>query len=76
MMRRPAHCPRCGNTATVPIIYGYPTEELVAESDRGEVELGGCAIMGDDPRWHCPKCELDFSPPRRPRHRETQADEA
>lgn len=28
--------------ADVPIIYGYPSGELMEAAERGEVELGGC----------------------------------
>jgi hypothetical protein len=35
-------CPECGsNEYVVPIVYGYPSEELFEAADRGEVCLGG-----------------------------------
>jgi len=35
-------CPQCGSDENViPIVYGYPSEELCEAADRGDVELGG-----------------------------------
>jgi hypothetical protein len=63
--RPPAPCPRCGSTDTVRIAYGYPGPEMIEAAERGEVFLGGCCIMGNDPTRHCRACEHDFTPPRR-----------
>ena len=49
-------CPTCSETDLVPIVYGYPAPELFEAAERGEVELGGCVIYGDDPKWSCRKC--------------------
>jgi len=55
-------CPQCGSAADViPIIYGYPSEELMKAADRGEVALGGCIVGDDAPRWRCKKCGRDFN---------------
>jgi hypothetical protein len=36
-----------------------PTLELVEQSDRGEVALGGCPVEeGDDAKWECLDCGL------------------
>lgn len=50
-------CQKCGTTM-LEIVYGEPTLETEAESERGEVVLGGCCIRGDgcDPRWRCRAC--------------------
>jgi hypothetical protein len=38
----PPACPECGSRENViPIVYGYPSDELFEAADRGEVELGG-----------------------------------
>ncbi len=35
-------CPKCNSNADViPIVYGYPGDELIKASERGEVALGG-----------------------------------
>lgn len=45
-------CPVCGRTA-VPIVYGYPDEEVMEAARRGEVALGGCVIVDDQPTHQC-----------------------
>jgi hypothetical protein len=40
----------------IPIVYGFPTSELMIKSDRGEVVLGGCTIDSDRPLKWCGKC--------------------
>ncbi|UCH79180.1 MAG: hypothetical protein JSU81_04330 [Candidatus Coatesbacteria bacterium] len=38
----PPACPKCGSDENViPIVYGYPSEELFEAAERGEVALGG-----------------------------------
>jgi hypothetical protein len=49
---KPPRCPQCGAIG-IPIMYGYPTEEAVAQAEREEIILGGCVIEGDNPRWQC-----------------------
>jgi hypothetical protein len=57
----PPPCPECGSSeGVVPIIYGYPGEELVEAAERGEVKLGGCIVTGDDPGWYCKSCECSW----------------
>ena len=57
-------CPNCGSEKTIPIFYGYPTpdsmEALLAAVGRGEIELGGCNLMGNDPTHHCTNCGRYF----------------
>jgi hypothetical protein len=38
-------CPKNHQDSIVPIIYGYPSEEMFAKSDSGLVVLGGCELM-------------------------------
>jgi len=54
--RQPPECPSCGSSDVVPIVYGMPDAELAEASNKGEVELGGCVIMVDDPKWRCKAC--------------------
>ncbi len=57
----PPPCPECGSSeSVVPIIYGYPSEELVEAAAKGEVKLGGCIVTGDDPGWHCKSCAYSW----------------
>ncbi len=57
----PPACPKCGSSENVvPIVYGYPSAELMAAAERGEVKLGGCVITGDDPQWYCKACSYSW----------------
>ena len=62
--RRTRRCLECGADA-VPIVYGLPGVELMEASDRGEVALGGCIIMDDQPTWQCLHCGHSFGTRRR-----------
>lgn len=53
---KPAPCPHCGSEQVIPIVYGMPGAELGAAWERGEVELGGCVVSGNDPERHCREC--------------------
>ena len=53
-------CPRCGMDL-LEIVYGLPNSELFEAEQRGEVILGGCCLFGDDPRYYCKNCDLNFS---------------
>jgi hypothetical protein len=58
MNEKPDVCPKSGSGRVAYILYGRPdfSEELERELDAGEVVLGGCVVMGDDPSWHCVEC--------------------
>ena len=43
---------------SMPVIWGYPTEQDMARADRGEVYIGGC-VLGGFTRW-CPECQIGF----------------
>ena len=58
--REAPKCPSCGSSKVVPIVYGMPGSELAEAYERGEVELGGCVITGDDPQWRCKGCGHDW----------------
>lgn len=49
-------CPYCGSNNVKPIVYGYPSEVLLDEAERGEVALGGCVVSGLDPDMKCNEC--------------------
>ncbi|MBA2719832.1 MAG: hypothetical protein H0U52_11425 [Chloroflexi bacterium] len=58
--QRFAICPRCGAWAAMrPIVFGYPSPELMAAADRGSVALGGCVMHGEDPTHQCTACGQD-----------------
>ena len=53
-------CPFCESEETIPIVYGLPGPELLAEAGRGEVALGGCVITFDSPDHKCTDCGAKF----------------
>jgi len=70
-LRRGSKCPTCKNGKLIPIVYGLPERELMEQSGRGEIELGGCVVSSEvfdpergfisgDPELSCPKCEGRF----------------
>jgi hypothetical protein len=69
-LRKGSHCPTCNAGKLIPIVYGLPLRELMEQSERGEVQLGGCIItevfdpksgfISGDPELYCPKCEGRF----------------
>jgi hypothetical protein len=61
--RRPA-CPFCRyEDQVVRIVYGYPGPDLIEQSRRGEVALGGCCIGPDAHEWYCRGCLRSFNAP-------------
>jgi len=56
-------CPKCKNTNTCPILWGYPAdvEEALAAVAKGELSLGGCCVSDNDPVWHCNNCQNRWS---------------
>jgi hypothetical protein len=70
VVRKGSRCPTCNAGKLIPIVYGLPLRELMEQSDRGEVKLGGCIITDvfdpksgsiiGDPELYCPKCEGRF----------------
>jgi len=57
-------CPKCGSLDVVSIEYGYPGPEMMAEAEKGLIELGGCCVTDDDPRKQCKACGEQFDRPR------------
>ena len=45
-------CPTCSAGLT-PIVYGLPGPELFEAAERGEIQLGGCDILFDNPSFEC-----------------------
>jgi hypothetical protein len=61
--RRPS-CPFCGyEDQVVRIVYGYPDADLIEQSRRGEVALGGCCVGPDAHAWYCRGCLRSFNAP-------------
>ena len=70
VLRKGSKCPTCNAGKLIPIIYGFPGRELMEQSGRGEIELGGCVVsevfdpergfISGDPELFCLKCEGRF----------------
>ncbi|MGA3210572.1 MAG: hypothetical protein ABSD20_04645 [Terriglobales bacterium] len=61
--RRPA-CPTCaGEDEVVRIVYGDPSPEIIEQSQRGEIALGGCSTGLSEDDWYCRACHRCFSDP-------------
>ncbi|MDO5516778.1 MAG: hypothetical protein Q4F66_04435 [Clostridium sp.] len=60
------HCPKCNSEDIIPIIYGYPDNEMFEESDNDKCILGGCCISPhevDDKsldKHHCKNCGFEW----------------
>ena len=69
-LRKGSKCPTCKVGKLIPIVYGMPEGELIEQSERGEIELGGCSVtevhdselgfISGEPELYCPKCEGRF----------------
>jgi hypothetical protein len=69
-LRKGSNCPTCKVGKLIPIVYSMPGRELMEQSGRGEIELGGCSVtevhdselgfISGDPELYCPKCEGRF----------------
>ena len=42
---------RPGRPRVLPLVMGLPRKETVQQAQRGELALGGCIVMGNEPRW-------------------------
>ena len=53
-------CSRCGSNDVLYIVYGYPSEEMVERSLRGDVELGCSTIWPEAPDRVCQQCGYEW----------------
>jgi len=60
MTRKKPKCPECDSENVAAIAFGYPSSEMMEQSDRGDIVLGGCCVTEDDPEWHCYDCEHEW----------------
>ena len=42
-------CPACGADDVVPVVYGFPSADMLDAAERGEIVLGGCVVDPDSP---------------------------
>ena len=54
-------CPICKKSdKVIPIVYGFPSPELVKEAKKGKVRLGGCQVSFCMPHWYCKRDAKEF----------------
>lgn len=54
MTKKKKTCPLCHKTdQVIPIIYGFPSDELFQKAEKGELKLGGCMMEPSNPDWYC-----------------------
>ena len=53
-------CSECGGEL-IPIVWGYPNDELLRKAARGEVYLGGCDLPIYRADYHCKSCDWEFN---------------
>lgn len=57
MTQRPQlECPNCGSDRVLPLVYGFPGEELLDMATQGFVALGGGTMDGNESTWSCRSC--------------------
>ena len=57
---RKSSCPQCGADG-LPVVYGYPGDEMREGAARGDFVLGGCVIDASNPTHCCPVCDARWS---------------
>lgn len=57
-----ATCPTCSRRM-LPVLYGFPSGEMIMAADQGLIIIGGCIPGG--PRYLCPSCHDPWRSPRR-----------
>ena len=53
-------CPKCKSNMIIDIVYGFPSEELAEDANNNRVQLGGCCVGEDDPKFKCKSCGNAF----------------
>jgi len=63
---RPAKCPRCGSVRVSSLVYASPDADrrLQEELQARRAVLAGRTRTGNDPRWRCLECRLEWGHPR------------
>ena len=49
-------CPKCKSENIIPIVWGYPTQELLDDDEAGRVISYGDLIPPNPPDSHCKSC--------------------
>ena len=59
-LRKGSTCPTCKKAKLVPLIFGLPGMDLMAQEGRGEIVLGGCVSSEFPPELECLGCAARF----------------
>eukprot|EP00884_Botryococcus_braunii_P014341 jgi/Botrbrau1/22908/Bobra.0065s0060.1 len=57
---RRMQCPTCVEGRITPVLYGFPSDELIAGMKSWRLMLGGDYMMPALPLWGCPWCSTRF----------------
>ena len=55
-------CSKCDSTKIARILYDFPefSNKLEKQIDRDTITLGGCCVTGNDPKYECMSCGVQF----------------
>eukprot|EP00301_Raphidiophrys_heterophryoidea_P027449 c9663_g1_i2.p1 GENE.c9663_g1_i2~~c9663_g1_i2.p1 ORF type:complete len:267 (-),score=27.62 c9663_g1_i2:52-852(-) len=53
-------CPACKRGSVMPVLYGYPSPELVALVQANRIKLGGDYFVPGDVLWQCQRCRAGW----------------
>ncbi len=59
---KPKKCPKCKSSRVATILWGMPafSEDLQEKLDAGKIDLGGCCLSTNDPKWKCADCDAEI----------------
>lgn len=64
------HCPKCNSAATVPILYGKPSSEMMEASKYGLIYVAGCVLPEIYVDRKCKSCSFEWAFDISPDHRQ------
>lgn len=54
-------CPDCNSKQVINIVYGYPSQDIAGDAEKGKVKLGGCVIKPENPIYFCKECQNEWN---------------
>jgi hypothetical protein len=54
------HCQKCKSAATIPIVYGKPTDATIEAGRHGLIHMAGCLVFDERINRHCKACGFEF----------------
>lgn len=52
-------CPTCSGSMA-PVLYGYPTTDMIELARQDMIALGGCIVGEDKPTHYCYSCNETY----------------